>query len=210
MNIKSYIYALVDPRDKEVRYVGKTTDLRRRTWSHLHSVKDTKTNKKAWIRGLQNVNLNPLVMLLAVVPKSLDGIYEIIWIRLLKRKFKLTNITKGGDGGDTLSGTHRPKEWQDKIALSNTGKKRTEEQRSHIGDANRGRTQTTEEKQIRRKSMLGKNIKSVHRILVSPSGELFSSIQNLPVFAQEHNVSAHGLWRVVRGYRKSYKGWKRG
>lgn len=207
----SYIYALVDPRDNEIRYVGKTIDLYKRILAHLTSTKDTKTHKKAWISGLQKEGLVPLVMLLSIVPKHLGGIYEKIWIKILKRKFKLTNITKAGDGGDTLSGTKRSKEWQDKIAFSNTGKKRTKQQRERIANGRRGIEVSPEGREKHRKSMLGKNTRAYKDfLLISPDGEVFQEIENLPNFARKHGTNSSQLRRLITGKRKSYKGWKNG
>jgi hypothetical protein len=43
------IYALIDPETYEVRYVGKTTNLKRRLNRHLNeSRKSTSSHKKAW------------------------------------------------------------------------------------------------------------------------------------------------------------------
>jgi hypothetical protein len=41
-NVKQYqIYALIDPRDYTMRYVGKSDDTEYRYWQHMHSHEGT-------------------------------------------------------------------------------------------------------------------------------------------------------------------------
>ena len=52
-----FIYSLSDPRTGEIRYVGKTVNLKRRLYGHLYD--DEKTHKSAWIKSLKRLGLKP-------------------------------------------------------------------------------------------------------------------------------------------------------
>jgi len=96
------IYTLTDPITKEVRYVGKTTDISKRFNRHLNeSKKSTTSHKKAWIKGLLKKNLNPEIEIIDVVNNSEWEFWERYWIEQMKAwGFRLTNETNGGDGVD--------------------------------------------------------------------------------------------------------------
>lgn len=77
------IYALIDPRDHHIFYVGQTRDLDMRKRAHFsggHSLSGAK------IRVLRNNGLLPLVVVLqADLPVQRLGLAEAFWIDLLRR-----------------------------------------------------------------------------------------------------------------------------
>ncbi len=74
------IYALIDPRDRWVRYVGIAVDVQKRYYEHLHGL----CNKyvRQWIKELQGVGLCPGLQLLEIVNrqggKSFDEFMRIV------------------------------------------------------------------------------------------------------------------------------------
>lgn len=78
------IYALIDPRDHAIFYVGQTRDLDSRKRSHFaggHSVSGAK------IKVLRSNGLLPLVVVLeADLPLRRLGMAESFWIALLRRR----------------------------------------------------------------------------------------------------------------------------
>jgi len=55
-----YIYALVDPRNEDVRYIGKTGNLEKRLRAHLRADPSEKSPlKNAWINQLKSLGLKP-------------------------------------------------------------------------------------------------------------------------------------------------------
>ena len=100
MNTSGLIYALCDPATGEVRYVGKTVRTpQRRLYYH---VKKASTGSQLyvcnWIRSLDG---SPVIKVLEENPPNLNE-SEIRWIAKLRREgARLTNLTDGGDGGDT-------------------------------------------------------------------------------------------------------------
>ncbi len=90
-----FIYALADPRDDEIRYIGKSVDVATRVKCHMRD--QGSTRKARWLRSLVALGLEPSVMLL----QSGTGDWEIAeraWIALLGERYDLTNATEGGDG----------------------------------------------------------------------------------------------------------------
>lgn len=88
------IYALIDPRDGIIRYVGVTNDARRRLPEHskdrpLHS------QKTAWLADLDVASLAPQMRILEIVPPGGESPFaaEQRWIRhLLEEGTPLTNV----------------------------------------------------------------------------------------------------------------------
>ncbi|HLG65988.1 MAG TPA: GIY-YIG nuclease family protein [Ktedonosporobacter sp.] len=65
-NEKQYqIYALIDPRDKSIRYVGLSNDVRYRFAQHL--LRDGGKLERAWIIELQQLGLSPIFQILETV-----------------------------------------------------------------------------------------------------------------------------------------------
>ena len=96
----TYIYALRDPRDGQVYYVGKSNVPRRRFEQHLED-KDTNPQKAAWIDSLMAIGLKPEMSILDAVPKSEWRQAERTWIAQgIAEGWPLTNISSGGTGGD--------------------------------------------------------------------------------------------------------------
>jgi len=92
------IYALIDPRDDAVRYIGKTKfSIEVRLKSHIKLAKRGKMFPVCkWIRNLLDLHRMPLV-------KLLEGFChpdrEMYWIDFYVHKgVKLLNCTAGGDG----------------------------------------------------------------------------------------------------------------
>ena len=93
------IYALVDPRTDDVRYVGKSNDLKSRLRHHL--IPRTTSWKDNWIRELLSEGLSFRV-------EVLEWATDANWVEL-ERKWiahyrdlgcRLTNLLGGGDGRD--------------------------------------------------------------------------------------------------------------
>lgn len=117
--MKTNIYALVDPRTDEIRYIGKTNDIEQRLKNHLNPARYRPTHKFNWIRKLRRLNMKPYLIILDEVPINDWKFWEKFWIQLIKSwDFNLVNHTEGGDGltyGNQTSFKKGHKSW-------NTGK----------------------------------------------------------------------------------------
>jgi group I intron endonuclease len=95
MEIK--IYGLVDHRNNEIRYVGKTKrQLNKRLYEHIYNKRTIRTYKSNWITALRKENLNPLIIELEICNENNWIEREQYWINKIDN---LTNLTKGGEDG---------------------------------------------------------------------------------------------------------------
>lgn len=131
------IYALHDPRDGRVRYVGMSAHPARRLFEHLKPSRLTaKTHKNDWIKSLRRIGLTPTLSLLEVVKTSCWQDAECRWIAAFGPS--LTNGSQGGRGGGITP------EVRAKISVQNLGRVRSAETRRNIGAASRGRKHNPE------------------------------------------------------------------
>jgi len=95
-----YIYALVDPRDKRVRYIGKTNDVTRRLEQHFYSMDGNSPHKERWIASLKSKGLKPIIEVVEECTEENWIEREQFWIAKYREKYNdLTNLTEGGEGG---------------------------------------------------------------------------------------------------------------
>jgi group I intron endonuclease len=116
LNKNTFIYSLSD-ENNIVRYIGKTSNLKRRIKEHIiESKKDNKSYKNRWINSQIKNGFYPKIEIIDEVPSNEWMYWECFYISLFKSwNFNLTNRTPGGNG--TGSGIDNP----------NYGKKLTEE-----------------------------------------------------------------------------------
>jgi hypothetical protein len=120
------IYTLADPRDGRTRYVGKTTNPKRRMENHtVPSRLQGICHRQNWIRQLRSAGLKPIFQIVEVV--AVGGDWEEAerrWICLLREQgCDLVNTTPGGEGGATMTGRTRKHsaETRAKISASRRG-----------------------------------------------------------------------------------------
>lgn len=116
-DVKRYvIYALRDPRNGNIRYVGITKQpVRKRLSSHLAAARNGKPlHISAWIRQLSKEGLQPLA---EVLEETSDTGREAVWTAQFRGEgCDLTNLTGGG-----VSGYCHTPEVREKIALAGEG-----------------------------------------------------------------------------------------
>lgn len=93
------IYILIDPISNEIRYVGKTNNIKQRLDNHKNRCRDTNTHKRHWINKLRLKGLYPELEVVDKVLVSEWHYWEKFWISYYKSiGCRLTNVTYGGDG----------------------------------------------------------------------------------------------------------------
>ena len=98
---KVYIYGLIDPRNGEIRYVGKTYNMQRRLWQHISRPRNCHIG--SWIKNLKSCGVKPEIFCLEEF--NFDDVLnwqesEQFWIETLKfYGARLTNLMAGGIGG---------------------------------------------------------------------------------------------------------------
>lgn len=153
-----YIYGLVDPRTKQIRYIGKSIRPKGRYTDHLND--KSKTHKVHWIQSLLKKGLKPeLVILEQLNDDDNWQEYEKNWIKKGKENgWDLVNSTDGGDGVVNLpeeskqriinawkGRKHKP-ETIELLRVKNKGRKHTEEQKKHMSEIMKGREITWADK----------------------------------------------------------------
>lgn len=107
----AYIYTLSDPRSGEVRYVGKSFDVRQRYRGHLSCAE--KNHRGYWLRQLKAAGLAPIITVVQTIYDTSDQSWEIaerFWIAILRGcGCRLVNSDSGGLTGRRLSVEHRQK-----------------------------------------------------------------------------------------------------
>ena len=96
--MKGCIYALVNPLTNEVKYIGKTMFPEKRKGRHFRKT-ENKTHKEKWVNSLMINNIIPIFKVLLYIEEKKLNDCEIEFIKHYSQFCKLTNGTKGGDGG---------------------------------------------------------------------------------------------------------------
>ena len=175
------IYALIDPRTSECRYVGKADNMEARLRGHIRPC-HLKENwpRINWIKKLLSLGLTPEMIHLETVPQSEWVDAERWWIAYMKGLgARLTNATIGGDGiviyGRKLSDAR-------KLALSimnsgvnhpQYGKQRSAETKLKVSLAGMGRPASAE---TRRKRSIAMSGERNHQYGISISKEVREKI----------------------------------
>lgn len=135
--MKTFIYILIDPRDNQVRYVGKTKNITRRFNQHISEASKVRTYKNNWLLQLKLNKLRPEMVIIDECEDNSWILLEQWYIEIFKSwGYKLTNLTKGGEG---LCGYIPTQETLQKISRSNKGRTISLETRQKISAALKGR-----------------------------------------------------------------------
>ena len=138
MSMRCFIYGLIDPRDGQLRYVGKSTSGMKRPRSHVSPTHLSKehTHKANWLRQLLSLGLKPDIEVLETCssPEELSEAerFFIAYFRMVGAN--LTNLTDGGGS----SGRRLSAEVCERIARKLRGLPQSEETKKKRAEANRG------------------------------------------------------------------------
>lgn len=133
-----YIYSLTDPFTNEIRYVGKTTNLKRRFRAHLNRSTSNKYHSAVWIKSLLNKGSEPIINVLEECDENNWETREIYWIDFYRKRYDLTNILTGG--GDTATYGRLGKPWTEQQRINNR-KARLGMKVIHTEEANKKRAE---------------------------------------------------------------------
>lgn len=117
-----YIYSLED-KEGNIRYIGKTTDMKRRLYSHIADSKRNTTHRYSsnWIKSLLNKNEKPIMKVVETCNEDNWKEREIYWIKYYKElNYKLCNLCDGGTGGLTKENLSKQQLFKKKQIMSNT------------------------------------------------------------------------------------------
>ena len=96
---KAWIYALIDPRDNEIKYIGKSIKPKERLREHILKCKTEHTKKGNWIKKLVSLKLEPNMTLLKETIEQEIAYWEEHYIKEYKSNgFTLLNYDDKGVG----------------------------------------------------------------------------------------------------------------
>lgn len=135
-----FVYGLVDPRDGQIRYVGKSSNGVARPRDHTRParVANETGDKNVWVKELLALSIFPeIVNLETCTPDNLVAAenWNIIYYRSLG--FNLTNSVKMGCHGPT--GYHHTQDAKDRIGAATLGRKHSEEAKKKISMTHSGK-----------------------------------------------------------------------
>ena len=189
MRSRFLIYALVDPRSGEIRYIGKSCKGMGRPKEHGRPWQRTndRTHKGNWVREVTRLNIGYLVMVLQDVrleESSRLCEFERDWIAYGRSEgWPLTNFTDGGDG-------------------QVLGYKPSAEARARVSAALKGRKKSPEVR-ARMKAAAKSRCKACKAIVDVGSGVRYNSLQEA---ADSLGLRVKSISQVLRGQRKRTHG----
>lgn len=128
----TYIYALLDEHNN-IRYIGKSNNVKHRFNIHLKEAKKKRTHKEKWINSMLENKLKPHYLILDECRLSDWILFEQYWIDQTKAWcFDLTNGTSGGEGSNGFKGKTHSDETKQKLRIINKGKKKSKETKDKI------------------------------------------------------------------------------
>jgi hypothetical protein len=188
-----YIYALQDPRDNRVRYVGKTSGkIDERVRSHLKEATYSKshTHRLHWLKSLLAANLSPAVIILEEGAGTSWQDAEKKWIKEYRnRGASLVNGTEGGDGLSTAT-----KELRERIASKLRGRKlppRSAIWRERLSAAQKGKKKSAEARAKMSTAKLGKHFSPEHRAKIA-EGNRGKKVVHSPEWCRHHSETLRG------------------
>ena len=169
------IYALADPRDGAIRYIGQTEKPSTRLQQHRNPTPKSKAPVAWWVRKLKALGLRPFMLPLFSIEHIEDADEaERVWISTFRQLgFRLLNYDNGGqDGRRGIKGRKHTEEW--KAAMRgrvpwNKGKKMPVAAIAAMSAAARGRKQLPAHIEARRLGMLGHIVSTETRAKISAS-----------------------------------------
>jgi hypothetical protein len=135
------VYALVDPRTSETRYIGKSSTGLERPRSHFEPRRissDPNRHKAGWIGALTKAGLKPIITVLEECASDAAALVaEVKWIAHGRAQgWRLTNLTDGGDG---TAGYRPSAETRAKLSAAHRGFKHAPESIEKMRQAKLGK-----------------------------------------------------------------------
>lgn len=182
----TYIYILLDPKNGDVRYVGKSDNPNKRLKEHIKKCRNSVTYKNNWVLSLLNEGKTPLLEVIDDVPYDEWGFWETYYIDLYKSwGFKLTNTAPGGIGGDLGPEVNR------KISQSKKGYKHTEESKKKMSEYRIGKKLTEDTKKILSNKLIGNQ-----RSLGTNHSEEFKNKMSKTMSGENNPMYSLGFYKV--------------
>jgi hypothetical protein len=194
----TYIYALHDPRDWSIRYVGKSNDPHARLKMHMR--RPIRLGLSRLVRELKLLGLKLQISILQQCSSTEWPVWEKFWIATARNSGEnLLNIFDGGNGAPIFyTSEHRMR-----ISAGLKGKPKSLEHRENLSKANIGKRHTPEEIAKQAAAQRGKkkppcSPERKARISAANKGKTLGRPQSA-----EHKAKRLRRWEELRAYRNS-------
>lgn len=199
MNKMVYIYSLKDPRDYQIKYIGKALDIDKRYKQHIENYTNQKSLKSSWVLSLLQYGLQPILEIVEICNESKWQEREQYWIKYYKELgFDLKNMTNGGDGNTGLKMSDTSKE---KIRWANLGKKSSKEKIAKISNWAKSNNK------IQKNLKLGSKKSQIAIIQKSKDGEIINQWDSLQQASDELGIERSNISHCLRGRIKTSGGY---
>ena len=174
-----YIYILKDPLSGDVKYCGKTNNIKVRLSGHL---KDKRHNKEKyqWIFDIKSKGLKPILEVIDIVDDDNWDFWEKYWISQLKTwGFNLFNKTDGGEY--SITGFRHTEETKKKISELQLGRTLNDEWRKNISISKKDVKFSDDHLKNLSLSHIGQlpgNIKSIYQIDIN-TGDILNEFNSI-------------------------------
>jgi hypothetical protein len=213
----TFIYALIDPYDNQIKYIGKSDDPSIRLIEHIRKSKYISTYKNNWIKSLINKNVSPELMIIDEVLNTEWSFWEKHWISIVKSwGFKLTNLTDGGDGGNLGENINKKiseKLKNRKYSLETITKMSESAKKRKISDE--GRKSLSEKRKGKNNPMFGKKqselcVYSKYKpiLQLDLEGNLIREWLGIKLASTNLNINKNTIRMVCQNLRKTAGGFK--
>lgn len=196
------VYALLDPRSQQIRYVGICADIKRRMRQHLSDAKHGKQLPVYdWIRDLIAANSRPAC---EPIERTDDDEREAYWINFYREQgHPLTNLMSGGRNlhhEQTIIKMRRPKTPEHRAAAAAALQK--------VRDSGCFRLLTGDDNPMRKhpESVLRGESNAIAKLTSAQVNEMrirFASGESTVSLGKSFCVSQHTAWRIV--HRKTWR-----
>jgi group I intron endonuclease len=227
--LKSGIYQIVNIKTNE-RYIGCTKNFNSRKANHLYDLRNHKNKNPRLQKAYDDYGEENLAFLrLEYVSGSKELLLEReqYWIDLLLPEYnaelKAGSSTKHVKKPEVRAKISRSMKevWQDAeyranyskvrgaIPSNRRGVKLSEETKEKIRQANLGKNNPNygKPRSVETKERIRKGNLKTYDGAISPDGEIYSPIHDMQSFCKYFDLGYSSLIAVIRGRRKTHKGW---
>lgn len=224
-----YVYALLDPRkpgtfrygdlefDYEPFYIGKGSGNRiERHYYRCNKEDRTRKNNKIIKLKREGLKYKYVILKKNLLEKNAFKI-EIETIKTVGRlDYKKGPLTNGDDGGEGVTGRIITKEFRKKISIALKGRfvgrdlNLEWKKKISLNSAKYWQGKNIPKDAVEKTASKNRNKeskKTIHYILVDPSGKEIHIKNGLEKFCKENNLQRSHLVSVASGKRKHHKGW---
>lgn len=199
-----YIYGLKDPRDCQIKYIGKTINIDRRIKEHNQIHRNKKSKKNSWITHLIRNGMQPIMEVLEECEESRWIEREKYWIKYYQGLgFDLKNMTSGGESNHGYIFTE-----EDRLKLSKSQKLRhktnpvTKETRVKLSKKAKENLNGLDNLK------LGSKKSQIPIIQKTKDGKIIKEWESLQKVADELGIERSNISHCLRGRIKTSGGFK--